>query len=393
MSRWFQPVQMGHLVLAHAKEVTRQPAVLFWGIIFPMLISLGLGLAFTRQAEVERHVAVISDNTTKAEDAPRSKIDALLSSRAVRIVATKAGMPRYQLTIEDDAMGRTRFVLIETDWSHAMKLLKQGRISLILKEPDSGRNQNQDQNQGPTYHFDPLNPEAQLTYLKFSKLISEKTRSGSSEALISRGVKPIRVEGARYIDFLIPGLISMGVMMSCMWGISYGMIEKRSKKMLRRMVATPMRKSHFLMALMVVRVAMNFIEAGILFLFAALVFDISIQGSLPALFVIFVSGNIAFGGIATLTSSHTANTEVGNGLINAVVVPMSVLSGVFFSYHNFPDWSLPVIEKLPLTLLADGIRRIFIQGAGFAETAVPSMILLAIGVFFFTVGLRVFRWH
>ena len=405
MSRWFQPVQLGHLVLAHVKEVTRQPAVLFWGIIFPMLISLGLGLAFTRQAEVERHVAVISDNAATAADVPRSDVDALLSSRAVRIADTKAGMPRYQLTIEDDAMGRTRFVLIETGWSHAMKLLKQGRISLILKESGSGGDQAQAQNQaqnqaqaqgpgpGLTYHFDPLNPEAQLSYLKFSKLMSGKTRSGSSEALISRGVQPIRVEGARYIDFLIPGLISMGVMMSCMWGISYGMIEKRSKKMLRRMVATPMRKSHFLMALMVVRVAMNFIEAGILFLFAALVFDISIQGSLPALFVIFVSGNIAFGGIAILTSSHTANTEVGNGLINAVVLPMSVLSGIFFSYHNFPDWSLPVIEKLPLTLLADGIRRIFIQGAGFAETAVPSMILLAIGVGFFSLGLRVFRWH
>ena len=391
MNRWFQPVQMGHLVLAHFKEVIRQPAVIFWGIIFPILISLGLGLAFTRQAEVERHVAVISGNGAMPEQAGRTEIDALLASRAVRMGATEAGMPRYQLTLADTDMGRTRFVFIDTGWDHAMKLLKQGRISLIVKAAGAGRNP--DQSQGMTYHFDPLNPEAQLTYLKLSKLLSAKTRPGSSEALISRGVEPIRVEGARYIDFLIPGLISMGVMMSCMWGISYGMIEKRSKKMLRRMVATPMRKSHFLMALMVVRVAMNFIEAGILFLFAALVFDISIQGSLPALFVIFVAGNIAFGGIAILTSSHTANTEVGNGLINAVVLPMSVLSGIFFSYHNFPDWSLPVIEKLPLTLLADGIRRIFIQGAGFAETAVPSMILLAIGVGFFSLGLRVFRWH
>ena len=182
-------------------------------------------------------------------------------------------------------------------------------------------------------------------------------------------------------------------MMSCMWGISYGMIEKRSKKMLRRMVATPMRKSHFLIALMAVRIAMNFIEAGLLFLFAWFAFDISIQGNIAALFVIFIAGNIAFGGIAILTSSHTANTEIGNGLINAVVLPMSVVSGIFFSYHNFPDWTIPVIEKLPLTLLADGVRSIFIEGAGFPETVFPAIILFAIGVCFFSVGLRVFKWH
>ncbi len=380
MNKWFQPIQMAHLVLAHFKEVRRQPAVIFWGIIFPILISLGLGLAFTRQAEVERQVAVIADETKAETHEARSRIEVLLQAHGSPASETQAGMPQYKVTIEDEALGRTRFVFIDTDWRHAIKLLKQGSISLILKETD----------QGLKYHFDPLNPEAQLAYLKLSKLLSGQDTPPSS---ISSGVEPLTVEGARYIDFLIPGLISMGVMMSCMWGISYGMIEKRSKKMLRRMVATPMRKSHFLMALMVVRIVMNFIEAGILFLFAALVFDISIQGSLFALFVIFVAGNIAFGGIAILTCSHTANTEVGNGLINAVVLPMSVLSGIFFSYHNFPDWSLPVIEKLPLTVLADGIRRIFIQGAGVAETAVPAMILLAVGICFFSAGLRVFKWH
>jgi len=185
----------------------------------------------------------------------------------------------------------------------------------------------------------------------------------------------------------------MGVMMSCMWGISYGLIEKRSKKLLRRLVATPMKKSYFLVALITVRIAMNFIESLILFIFALFVFDMVIQGSIPALILLFISGNIAFAGIAVFVSSNTSNTEVGNGLINFVVFPLMVLSGIFFSYHNFPDWSIPVIQKLPLTILADGIRSIFNEGAGFSEVGIPILVLSATGIVFFSAGLKIFKWH
>ncbi len=380
MNRWFQPIQMAHLVAAHFKEVIRQPAVIFWGIIFPILISLGLGLAFTQQTEVERHVAVVLDDEVAGAHDAKGRIDGFLETHAIPVQSSEGGAACYRLTISNDQMGSTRFVFIETGWREAMKLIKRGNISLIITE----------ENRKVRYHFDPANPEAQITYLELSRILSGEAPLG---AAFGRNVDPLTVKGSRYIDFLVPGLISMGIMMSCMWGISYGMIEKRSKKMLRRMVATPMRKSHFLIALMVVRIAMNFIEAGLLFLFAWFAFDIAIQGSLIALFVIFIAGNIAFGGIAILVSSHTANTEIGNGLINAVVLPMSVLSGIFFSYHNFPDWSLPVIEKLPLTLLTDGIRSIFIEGAGFAETGVPAMLLFVIGIVFFSAGLRAFKWH
>ncbi|MDZ7831751.1 MAG: ABC transporter permease [Desulfobacterales bacterium] len=380
MNRWFAPIQMAHLVAAHFKEVSRQPAVFFWGIIFPILISLGLGLAFTQQTEVDRQIAIIDKAEPGDAHVKSGQLASFLETRATRISSERGTDARYQLTLSEEHLGTTRFVFIKTTWPQALKLLKRGRISLIMTE----------ENRNIRYHFDPANPEAQITYLKLSKVLSGEA---PGDAGLSKNVEPLTVQGSRYIDFLIPGLISMGIMMSCMWGISYGMIEKRSKKMLRRMVATPMRKSHFLLALMVVRIAMNVIEAGLLFLFAWIAFDIVIQGSLAALFVIFMAGNIAFGGIAILTSSHTANTEIGNGLINAVVLPMSVLSGIFFSYHNFPDWSLPVIEKLPLTLLADGIRSIFIEGAGFAETAGPSVLLFAIGIFFFSLGLRVFKWH
>ncbi len=107
----------------------------------------------------------------------------------------------------------------------------------------------------------------------------------------------------------------------------------------------------------------------------------------------FLAGNIAFTGLAVLLSSHTSNTEVGNGLINAVVMPMMVLSGIFFSYHNFPDWSITVIRNLPLTMLTDGMRSIFNEGAGWLQVATPVLILTTIGVIFFGAGLKIFKWH
>jgi ABC-2 type transport system permease protein len=131
----------------------------------------------------------------------------------------------------------------------------------------------------------------------------------------------------------------------------------------------------------------------LLFLFAHLVFHITIQGDVSALIVIFLAGNIAFAGIAIFFSARTANTEIANGLINAISLPMMVMSGVFFSYHNFPGWAIPFIQKMPLTLLADGMRGIFIEGAGYAGIAIPSLILTTVGVVFFAAGLRVFRWY
>jgi ABC-type multidrug transport system permease subunit len=182
-------------------------------------------------------------------------------------------------------------------------------------------------------------------------------------------------------------------MTSCLWGLGYGVIDKRAKKLMRRMVATPMKKSHFLFSLITVRFMMNLVESGLLFLFAWLVFDVVIQGNIPAIMTVFLAGNLAFSGLAVFIASRTANTEIGNGLINAIVFPMMVLSGIFFSYHNFPDWSIPYIQKLPLTLLTDGIRSIFIEGVGMNAVLIPSLLLVLTGFIFFTAGLKIFKWY
>ena len=218
-------------------------------------------------------------------------------------------------------------------------------------------------------------------------------RDRLSYAANQSDIEPFTISGTRYVDFLIPGLLAMGIMMACSWGISYTIIERRSKKLLRRMVATPMKKSNLLFALITARFSMNLAEALLLFLFGWFYFGVKVQGSWPALIVLFIAGNIAFSGISILVSSRTSNTEVGNGLINAIVTPMMVVSGVFFSYHNFPDWTLPVIQYLPLTMIADSFRSIFNEGAGFLDVWREALVLTVIGTVSFIIGLKVFKWY
>ncbi len=381
MNKIVRQNQLLELIIARIRETIREPGVIFWGMIFPMLMSLGLGIAFMNKSDIFRKVAVVrEDSAGTTASSGLSNLETFFVTKCEKPQISKEGFLSYKFTIKDEKLGNTTFLFQKMRRETAMVLVKRGSLSVILREHD-GKTE---------YNFDPMNPDAQLTYLKLSKILGGETDPYTEN---HENIQPLTVSGTRYIDFLIPGLIAMGVMMSSMWGISYDIIEKRSKKLLRRMVATPMKKSHFLMALMTVRLGMNFVEAGLLFLFASIVFGISIQGNIAALFVLFITGNMAFAGMAIFISSHTSSTEVGNGFINAVVMPMMVLSGVFFSYHNFPDWTMPFIKPLPATMLADSLRSIFIEGAGFSEVAIPSLSLATIGIVFFAAGLKVFKWH
>jgi len=383
MIKRMKPYQLWQLIVATAKELIREPGVIFWGIVFPVLMAFGLGIAFTKKTLTVRKIAVITPESTDRSSISYFPFHEFLNRHGERNPAPATDDYSWKVYIKDDKLGDYEFLFYEMDHNTAMMLLKRGTVNIIID--DTG---------GETeYHFDPLNSDAHLTYLKISDLAGAGKGTAVTVDKSEGKVKPLTLSGTRYIDFLVPGLITMGVMMSCMWGISYTIIEKRSKKLLRRMIATPMRKSHFLIALITVRLALNFIESSVLYLFAFLVFDVRIQGSFPALLTVFIAGNIAFAGIAVFVSSHTSNTEVGNGLINFVVLPMMVLSGIFFSYHNFPDWSIPVIQKLPLTILTDGVRSIFNEGSGFSLIAMPSMILTATGLIFFAAGLKIFKWH
>lgn len=361
--------QILNLISIQFKEFFREPGILFWSMIFPILMAWGLGIAFTGQGELIRHVAFVQNT-----DSTNAALSTFLEGAPTEILQSG---PALKKTIEHPDLGTTQYFFHPTEWNEALRMLKRGEAAVVLKE-------------GPElhFHFDPANPEAQLTYLQLQSIISEQAASYKAGT-----IRPLTRIGTRYVDFLVPGLMAMGIMMSCLWGISYSLIDKRSKKLLRRMVATPMSKTGFLFSHFVSRLSLSAVESTLLVGFSHLLFDVEIQGNIFALILLMISGNMAFTGVAMLVSSRTDNPQIGNGLINAVVMPMMIMSGIFFSYHNFPDFLIPVIQALPLTMLADGIRSIFIEGAGFAETGIPTLLLASAGLLFFFVGQRFYKWY
>jgi ABC-2 type transport system permease protein len=376
MNKSIKTGQLIALVIAHSKEIIREPAVLFWGIVFPILMALGLGIAFTQKTEINIKIGLIENNSNPQGSA--NKIISFLDRHGQKIHYDN-NLQEYKLQIQNKKLGNIVYIFQKMDWKTAEKFLKKGEINLVVE----------DSNGVIKYHFDPAGPDAQLNYLRLSKILGNNNLVNET----SENIEPLTVKGTRYIDFLVPGLIALGILMSSIWGLGYTLIEKRSKKLLRRMIATPMKKSYFLFSFMSVRTIMNLFESLLLFVFANIVFGITIQGDLTALFLLFVAGNVNFAGLATLISCRTANPEVGNGVISAVTTPMFVLSGIFFSYQHFPNWAIPVIKIIPLTMLADAIRSIFIEGAGYSEIALPFFVLLIMGMLFFLIGLRLFKWY
>ena len=258
MNSPFRYKQLIQLTLAYARQIIREPGVLFWGIAFHSDVSWPGDRIHKKKADIFRDVAWIKTQNLPGSQ-PVSVIKSFLETHHAKDVKDKDGNLGYRLTIPDDKLGNTTFTFYIMDWQKAMVRLKRGNLTMIIS----------DSSKQIDYHFDPLNPDAQLIYLKLSNLFQDPSVLQRKDNV---SIKPLTVTGTRYVDFLVPGLIAMGVMMSIMWGISYEIIDNRAKKLLRRMVATPMKKSHYLIALITVRVGMNFVESGLLFFFTWLAF-------------------------------------------------------------------------------------------------------------------------
>jgi ABC-type multidrug transport system permease subunit len=198
--------------------------------------------------------------------------------------------------------------------------------------------------------------------------------------------------GSRYIDFLIPGLLGMNLMNAAMWGLGFALVDMRQRKLLKRFVGTPMRRSDFLLALTSSRLVLMLIEVALLLSFGALVFHMRVLGSLLTIIMVGTVGALSFGGIALLTASRAQKIESVSGLINLVMMPMWIFSGVFFSYERFPAKLLPLIKALPLTALNDALRATILQGASLGSQTGRLLILLAWGGISFLLALRWFRW-
>ncbi|HEX8548140.1 MAG TPA: ABC transporter permease [Cytophagaceae bacterium] len=344
-----------NLISIQFKGFFREPAIIFWALVFPILLSWILGIAFTTTPQTSRKILVVGT------DLPSSGKSSFLNSSDF-VIGKELHTPQ-----------KVNFSKVTE--GEAKRALRKGEVPLYIKDSAGVI----------SFHFDPQNPEAQQTYLLLEKALHKD--------VLSHPVVAVTGQGNRYIDFLIPGLIAFGIMNSCLWGISYNLIEYRMKKLLRRMVATPMRKSDFLGSLILFRIIITAVETLCLLTFAYFYFKVAITGQILAFIIIFLAGVAAFSGISILVSARAKSSQVGNGIVNAITLPMMILSGVFFNYHNFPTWAVKIIQLLPLTMLADNLRAIFTDYAGLPQVIIPALILSVQGIVFYVIGLKIYKWY
>jgi ABC-type multidrug transport system permease subunit len=333
------------LTIVRFRETLREPEALFWIFAFPILLAAGLGLAFrNKPAEVLR-IATTAPEITK-------------SLQHEKLLAVQ-----------------------QMDPHDAEEALRTGKIALLTVPGPDG---------AVIYRYDDTNPEGRTARMLADRAVQQA--AGRVDP-VHTSDQLMREPGSRYIDFLIPGLLGMNLMGSAIWGMGFTVVDARRKKLLKRLVATPMPKQYFLLSYVFSRILMLIVEVGVVLGFGAWIFHVPVRGSLLDLAVVCLLGSLAFSALGLLLASRAKTIEAASGLMNAVMLPMWIASGVFFSAQRFPDVVQPIIKALPLTAAIDALRANMLQGANLGQLAPQLGVLGAWLLVSFVLALKLFRWR
>jgi ABC-type multidrug transport system permease subunit len=335
------------LVIYRLREFWRQPEAVFWVYFFPVLMVIALGIAFRNKP-----IETIS-------------VDLVAGSEFPFAAALRAD-PRIKWR--------------EADSEECRRRLRIGKSDLLIR---SGLD-------GLEFVFDPTRPNGLTARATVDDIVQRA--AGRSDAIATRDVE-VNEPGGRYIDFLIPGLLGMGLMGGGMFGVGFAIVDMRLRKLLKRFLATPMRRSHFLAGLMISRLLFMIPEIFLLLIFARFAFGVLIYGSGLAIAVLILLGALQFAGIGLLVGSRVRTLEAASGLMNLVMLPMWTLSGVFFSYERFPQQALPLIKLLPLTALNDSLRGVMLEGRSLASLWPELAVMSGWTIVSFAIALVIFRWN
>ena len=337
------------LTLMRMREFLREKEAVFWVFIFPVLMTFALGIAFRNTGP---------DKT---------------------LVAVEAGDPKA--TEIADVLSRSPDISASVlNPEQATQALRSGKVSIVVKST----------NDALEYRFDPTRPESRSARL----LVDDVLQRGKGRTDVVRvGDQRITEPGARYVDFLVPGLIGMNLMGSGLWGLGFTVVIARSRKLLKRFAATPMRRSHYLLSFMLSRLIFLVLEVAAVIVFASLVFGFTVRGSWLSVTLITMLGGFTFSGIGLLVAARPTTIEGVSGLMNFIMLPMWLLSGTFFSSERFPQVLQPFIQALPLTALNNVLRALMNEGTSLSSNWLPIAILLFWCVISFIVALKIFKWQ
>ena len=341
---------LAQLTLVRFREFIREPEAVFWTFFFPVVLAIGLGIAFRNKPAEVLTVSVVR-GTAEAD------------TLAARL--TRAGGLRVQLLTATDAA----------------RALRTGEVALVATPRGAG---------GVEYAFDDTRPEGRSARFLVDDAVQ---RAAGRRDPVSAAERKVREKGSRYIDFVIPGLLGMNIMSGGIWGLGFAIVEARRRNLLKRLVSTPMPRTHFLASFLFSRFVFLVVEMLVILGSAVLLFGVPVRGSIVQLLVVSVVSALAFGGVGLLIASRSKTIEGVSGLMNLVMMPMWVLSGVFFSSTNFPAAAQPFIQALPLTATINALRGTMLQGLDWSGVSVPLLIVSVWGVVAFGLALRVFRWR
>jgi ABC-2 type transport system permease protein len=348
MSRGRRYHPLLELVRARLLEFAREPEVIFWVFVFPIGMALALGFAF--------------------RDKPPEPVAVGITGRAQTKVLREA-LTRSSL-LKPQIFGSVK---------EGRAALATGKIALLIE------------NGSPiVFWYDPTRPDSRLARFEVNEAV--QGAAGRREPTPVRD-ELVREKGSRYIDFLLPGLLGLNLLSTSVWGIGYSIVNARIKKTLKLMTATPMLRSDYLIAQMLSRFVLLAIEAAVILAFGVLVFQVPIRGTASALALLCVVCGFSFTGLGLLCGSRVQTLEGVNGLINLILVPMWLFSGVFFSPERFPKALHGPIQALPLTAANEALRAVMLEGRGLATLPSQLAILAVWGIASYAIALKTFRWQ
>ncbi len=339
-----------HLTKVRYREFFREPEAVFWVFVFPVLLAAGLGIAFRNRAPERTSIAVMAVDTSSST----------LAAALQRTEGVDVSL------LSDSAAGEA---------------LRTGEVVLVLVPTGAT---------GVEYRYDDTRPESRVARLLVDDALQ---RAAGRRDPVRLQERLVRERGSRYIDFLVPGLLGMNLMGSGIWGVGFAIVDARKKRLLKRLIATPMSRTQYLASFVLSRLTLLVIEVGLLLGFGALVFGVPFRGSMMVLATICVVSSLSFTSLGLLVASRVQTMEGASGLMNLVMLPMWIFSGVFFAASRFPESLQPFIQALPLTAVVDALRANILRGAGWQALAPEIAIILAWMLVCFLLAVRLFRWR
>ena len=330
------------LAILHARnlEFLRDKATLGWNVAMPLLLVAGMAAIFSGGDRAEYKVALVQ--------------------------------AKHQIDTTAHPFLETRyFDFIPMEQDEAIDRVANHQLDLAL-DLDSA-----------TYW---INPESPGGYF------AERMLHASSE----QGAwlrQPASGDPITYVDWLIPGILGMNIMFSCLFGVGYVVVRYRKNGFLKRLKATPLRPVEFMAAQILSRLILAIVVTLLLYAATRFLLDVRMEGSGLALFLVAVLSSISLVSIGLAMAARVTSEELAGGLLNMVTWPMMLLSGVWFSLAGAPGWVQQLSNIFPLTHALTAAREIMLYGAGVMDVLPQLLILAGITAAFLTIGATMFRWR